>query len=34
MTPVGTEVGIYVRPENIQVMHKPQTEDEEAPINE
>ena len=34
MTPVGTEVGIYVRPENIQVMHKPQTEDEEALINE
>ncbi len=34
MTPVGTEVGIYVRPENIQVMHKPQTEDEEALVNE
>ncbi len=34
MTPVGTEVGIYVKPENIQVMHKPQTEDEEALVNE
>ena len=34
MTPVGTEVGLYVRPENIQVMHKPQTEDEEALVNE
>lgn len=30
MEPVGTEVGIYVEPENIQIMHKPRSEDEEA----
>ena len=30
MQPVGTEVGIYVEPENIQIMNKPQSEDEEA----
>lgn len=28
--PVGTEVGIYVDPFNIQIMHKPESEDEEA----
>lgn len=28
--PVGTEVSINVIPENIQIMHKPQSEDEEA----
>ena len=27
---VGTEVGMYVKPENIQIMHKPKTEDEKA----
>ena len=30
MQPVGTEVGILVEPENIQIMNKPQSEDEEA----
>lgn len=25
----GTQIGIYVKPENIQIMHKPQSEDEE-----
>lgn len=30
MEPVGTQVGIYVEPENIQIMHKPRSEDEEA----
>ena len=30
MEPVGTEVGIYVEPENIQIMHKPRSKDEEA----
>ncbi|MBO5347305.1 MAG: ABC transporter ATP-binding protein [Lachnospiraceae bacterium] len=30
MQPVGTEVGILVDPENIQIMNKPQSEDEEA----
>lgn len=28
--PVGTKVGIYVDPFNIQIMHKPESEDEEA----
>ncbi len=28
--PVGTEVGIYVKPFNIQIMNKPESEDEEA----
>ena len=33
--PVGTEVGITVDPFNIQIMHKPESEDEEAvPIEE
>ena len=27
---VGTVVGLYVRPENIQIMHKPKTQEEEA----
>ena len=27
---VGTTVGLYVRPENIQIMHKPKTQEEEA----
>ncbi len=27
---VGTTVGLYVRPENIQIMHKPKTHEEEA----
>ncbi len=30
MQPVGTMVGIKVEPENIQIMNKPQSEDEEA----
>ncbi len=30
MQPVGTKVGICVDPENIQIMNKPQSEDEEA----
>lgn len=30
MQPVGTEVGILIDPENIQIMNKPQSEDEEA----
>ncbi|MDD2958388.1 MAG: ABC transporter ATP-binding protein [Lachnospiraceae bacterium] len=30
MFPVGTEVGIRVDPFNIQIMHKPESEDEEA----
>lgn len=34
MSPVGTEVGIYVKPFNIQVMHKPASDDEEALVNE
>ena len=34
MRPLGTEVGIYVKPFNIQVMHKPVSDDEEALINE
>ena len=34
MSPVGTEVGIRVKPFNIQVMHKPVSDDEEALINE
>ena len=34
MEPVGTEVGIYVKPENIQIMHKPTSDDEEALVNE
>lgn len=28
--PVGTKVGMYIKPENIQIMHKPKTESEEA----
>ena len=33
--PVGAEVGITVDPFNIQIMHKPESEDEEAvPIEE
>ena len=27
---VGETIGMYVRPENIQIMHKPTSEDEEA----
>ena len=27
---VGTEVGLYVKPSNIQIMNKPASEDEEA----
>lgn len=27
---VGEKIGMYVRPENIQIMHKPRSEDEEA----
>ena len=27
---VGSTVGLYVRPENIQIMHKPKTQEEEA----
>lgn len=34
MEPVGTEVGIYVKPDNIQIMHKPTSNDEEALVNE
>ncbi len=34
MRPVGTEVGIRVEPFNIQVMHKPASDDEEALVNE
>ena len=30
MSPVGTKVGIKVDPFNIQIMHKPESEDEEA----
>lgn len=30
LVPVGTEVGIQVDPFNIQIMHKPESEDEEA----
>ena len=30
MFPVGTPVGIKVDPFNIQTMHKPESEDEEA----
>ena len=35
LVPVGTKVGIKVDPFNIQIMHKPESEDEEAvPIEE
>ncbi len=34
MEPVGTEVGIRVKPFNIQVMNKPASDDEEALVNE
>ena len=34
MTPVGTEVHIYVQPDNIQIMNKPATQDEEAQVYE
>ena len=27
---VGSTVGLHVRPENIQIMHKPKTQEEEA----
>ena len=30
MEQIGTEVGIYIDPENIQIMHKPRSKDEEA----
>ncbi len=30
MHEVGTKVGIYVKPSNIQIMNKPESEDEEA----
>ena len=30
MEPVGSEVSIYIEPENIQIMHKPRSKDEEA----
>ena len=30
MFPVGTEVGIHVDPFDIQIMNKPESEDEEA----
>ena len=30
MFPVGTKVGIHVDPFDIQIMHKPESEDEEA----
>ncbi len=30
MEPIGTEVGLFVEPENIQIMNKPRSEDEEA----
>ncbi len=30
MEQVGTEIGIYIEPENIQIMHKPRSKDEEA----
>ncbi len=30
MEQVGAEVGIYIEPENIQIMHKPRSKDEEA----
>lgn len=30
MVPVGEEVGIWVEPSDIQIMHKPESEDEEA----
>ena len=31
MVPVGEEVGLWVNPFDIQIMHKPESEDEEAP---
>lgn len=34
MSPVGSLVGLYVSPENIQIMNKPASEDEEAQVNE
>ncbi len=34
MYEVGREVGIYVEPDNIQIMKKPESEDEEAPAIE
>ena len=34
MLPVGTEVGIHVDPFNIQIMNKPESEDEEATVIE
>lgn len=30
MVPVGEEVGIWVEPSDIQIMNKPESEDEEA----
>lgn len=32
MSPVGAKVGIHVDPFNIQIMHKPESEDEEAAV--
>ena len=32
MYPVGTKVGIFVDPFNIQIMNKPESEDEEAVV--
>ena len=34
LSPVGSKVGISVKPENIQIMNKPASEDEEAIANE
>lgn len=31
MVPVGEEVGLWVNPFDIQIMNKPESEDEEAP---
>ena len=33
MFPVGTKVGIHVDPFDIQIMNKPESEDEEAVMN-
>ena len=34
MSPVGSEVGIHVDPFDIQIMNKPESEDEKASANE
>lgn len=34
MSPVGSEVGIHVDPFDIQIMNKPESEDEQASVNE